>query len=228
MRPFDVILWDIDGTLLRGRGLGRASFKQAMTDVFGTASTIDTHEFGGKTDWYTLLELLQPEGFSPDDIAARIDDYATAVSKAMAALIPQFPVETLPQAVETVQAIRARGDVLQGIVTGNVYPNVAVKLSAGGFDPDWFPFGAYGHESANRNDLPPKALQRAIELAGREIPPSRVLVVGDTLMDIEAARALGAKVCCVETGFTPTDDLKAAKPDYLIPDLTHFEQVFPI
>lgn len=226
--PIEVILWDIDGTLLMGKGLGRESFKRAMLRVFGTAASIDTHHFGGKTDWFTLRELLMPLGFSADDIAARMTDYAEAVSDEMSQIVPQFNIKVMPQAVETVTAIRNRTDVLQGIVTGNVYQNVAVKLGAAGFDPAWFPFGAYGHESYERNDLPPLALARAEAIAGRTIPPERVLIVGDTLRDVWAAQAMNAQVCAVLTGHATHHQLEAANPTYLIPDLTQFFDVVPL
>ena len=146
----------------------------------------------------------------------------------MARTITDFEVVRLPNALELVTALRQRGDVRQGIVTGNVYNSVSVKLKAAGFDPGWFTFGAYGHESANRNDLPPLAITRATNLVGRNIALERVLVVGDTVRDVEAARAAGAKVAIVETGYAERETLVAAEPDWLIPDLTHFAQVMVV
>jgi phosphoglycolate phosphatase-like HAD superfamily hydrolase len=146
----------------------------------------------------------------------------------MARTINDFEVVRLPNALEIVTALRERGDVLQGIVTGNVYNSVPVKLRAAGFDPNWFPFGAYGHESPNRDDLPRLALERATVLAEKMITPERVLVVGDTVRDVAAARAVGAKVAIVETGYATRETLVAAKPDWLIPDLTHFGEVLVI
>ena len=53
-----LILFDIDGTLLHPGGVGRASTREAMLEVFGTAADIASHHFAGKTDWYTLPQLL--------------------------------------------------------------------------------------------------------------------------------------------------------------------------
>jgi phosphoglycolate phosphatase len=228
MSDFDVILWDIDGTLLRGGGIGRAATRFALEEVFGTSAGLEHHHFGGKTDWYTLNELLLPQGFTLAEIEARLPAYAEAIAGEMARTITDFEVVRLPNALELVTALRQRGDVRQGIVTGNVYNSVSVKLKAAGFDPGWFTFGAYGHESANRNDLPPLAITRATNLVGRNIALERVLVVGDTVRDVEAARAAGAKVAIVETGYAERETLVAAEPDWLIPDLTHFAQVMVV
>ncbi|MEO0565722.1 MAG: HAD hydrolase-like protein [Chloroflexota bacterium] len=195
--------------------------------VFGeaVAAEAEQHQFGGKTDWFTINELATKHGYTLDEIAAKLPNFARAISEVMARIIANYDVRRLPNALETVVALHEAGEVAQGIVTGNVGANVPIKLHAAGFDPDWFTFGAYGDESANRNDLPPLALRRAADLLGRELDPARVLIVGDTVRDVEAARAAGVRVCIVETGYADPAVLREAAPDYLLPDLTTFDTV---
>lgn len=228
MTAFDVILWDIDGTLLRGYGLGRESTRRAMEAVFGNAGAIETHHFGGRTDFRTLLLLLEPHGFDEAAIRERMPAFAQAISAHMAELAPEYGVIPLPSGLELVDTLTRRDDLLHGIVTGNVQPSAPVKLRAAGYDPDLFKFGAYGNESPNRHDLPPLAIERASALAGRAIPPERVLVVGDTRLDIEAGKAAGAKVCAVATGADDRDILAAEQPDYLLDSLAQFLDVVPL
>jgi phosphoglycolate phosphatase len=225
MPRYDIILWDIDGTLLRGNGIGRAATAQALQATFGTTAGVENHRFGGKTDWYTLRELLTPLGWSHADIDAHLPAYSRAISEVMAALTGEFDVAALPHARELVAAYHQSNEVAQGIVTGNVAANVPIKLTAAGFDPSHFPFGAYGDEAFDRNDLPKLAWERAQAHLQRTVDPSRVLVVGDTLRDIEAARANGMPVCAVLTGFADPQALRDATPDYLLDDLATFEAV---
>ena len=63
-----LVLFDIDGTLLISRGIGREAKRRAMQEHFGTAGALDSHVFGGKTDWRILAELLEPHGISSADI----------------------------------------------------------------------------------------------------------------------------------------------------------------
>jgi phosphoglycolate phosphatase-like HAD superfamily hydrolase len=109
-----------------------------------------------------------------------------------------------------------------GIVTGNVASTAPVKLRAAGYDPDWFPVGAFGSEALDRNELPTLALERAIRHFEIDVAPEQVVVVGDTPMDIACARALGAVAVAVCTGFSKRADLEGAQPDYLLDDLTAF------
>lgn len=216
-----LILFDIDGTLLWPKGAGRVSTRLAMQEVFGEVGQIDSHYFGGKTDWSTLLDLLG-DVFSPEEIERRMPAYQDAAARHLAAIIGDYPVEPCPAAHETVAETRRRG-LLAGIVTGNVQTTAPIKLRRAGFDPEWFPVGAYGSEAADRNALPAIALERAERLLGRRIPPREVLVIGDTAADVACARALGAVAVAVRTGYaTAPGELDAAGPDYLLDDLTTF------
>jgi phosphoglycolate phosphatase-like HAD superfamily hydrolase len=220
-QSIELILFDIDGTLLWPRGAGRASSREAMLEVFGTCGAIEHHDFGGKTDWFTLTELLREEGFGAEDVARAIPAYTDAMQRHMERLIGGFAVEACPGAHVLLDDLRARG-ILLGLVTGNVYTTAPIKLRTAGFDPTWFIAGAYGSESIDRNHLPALALERAVQHARRAITPEQVVVVGDTVADIECARALGATAVAVLTGYCPPEELIAAKPDFLLNDLTMF------
>jgi phosphoglycolate phosphatase-like HAD superfamily hydrolase len=214
-----LILFDIDGTLLMGRGLGREATRRAMLDIFGSSGTLETHQFGGKTDWMTLAEVLAAEGLSAQDIGRHMPVYEDALTRHMTALLAEYPVTALPGALDCVHTVRARANSLTGIVTGNLARTAHVKLRAAGFDPRWFPIAAYGSEALERNALPPLALERARQHSGQAIRPQDVVIIGDTLDDIACARAVGAHVVAVTTGFTARETLAAARPDYLLDHL---------
>jgi phosphoglycolate phosphatase len=223
LTDIQLILWDIDGTLLWPKGVGRASTRLAMLDVFKTDGGIENHYFGGKTDWQTLLDLLPGEGFSEDDIGHHLPIFEDAIARHLTAIIGDYPVQACPGAHDVVAALRQRGQPIQGIVTGNVSSTAPIKLRAAGFDPAWFAVGAFGSESPNRNDLPFLAVKRAERQLGQKIRPEQVVVIGDTAADVACARALGAVAVAVKTGYaTNPDELANAQPDYLLDDLTTF------
>ncbi|MFQ3568706.1 MAG: HAD family hydrolase [Aggregatilineales bacterium] len=220
--PARLILFDIDGTLLLTNGAGREATRRAMEEVFGTSAGLDAHHFGGKTDWQTLVELLGPHGVDDQTIAAAMPAYNAAMGRHISQIIDAYHVHSLAGARELVSTLRARADVLLGLVTGNVGSAAAVKLSAAGFDPAWFPIGAYGHEAHARDDLPPLALRRAVAHYGRALAPADVIVIGDTPADIGCARAHGMVAVAVTTGFSPREALLAAQPDHLLDSLAEF------
>lgn len=223
-----LILFDIDGTLLKTQGAGRVATKNAMLEVFGTASTLDSHHFGGKTDYYTLLELLRPHGFDYETVGQRMEQFVEAMGRHMAESIQTYPAAPLPGALEAVDYLLGRENVMLGLVTGNAPTSACLKLESAGFDPDWFAIGAYGSESVNRDDLPRLALERAVYYAGHEISPQQAIIIGDTALDVQAARANQMGVIGVRCGFEQGNALIDANPDVLIDDLSSLFDVLDV
>ena len=218
-----VILFDIDGTLLVSRGIGREAKRRAMLECFGTVGQLDSHVFGGKTDWGILLDLLAPLGYSSADIGRAMGKYEAVMARHMQAIRADYTAEPLPYAMELTNALRQRDDALIGLVTGNTRMTAHIKLDMAGFDAGWFPVGAYGNESPRRADLTRLARERASQHLGRALSGSEIIVIGDTPADIEAARAIDAVAVAVATGYAERESLLASAPDYLLDDLSAFE-----
>ena len=111
----------------------------------------------------------------------------------------------------------ARDDVAVGLLTGNFERGAAIKL--GHFEL-WsrFAFGAFGDDHANRRDLVPIAMAHAG--ARRRVGPgSRVVVIGDTPLDVDCARAHGARSVGVATGLYSRQDLAGADADLVVDTL---------
>lgn len=221
-----LILFDIDGTLVWTRGAGREATRHAMIEVFGTCAALDTHHFGGKTDWQTLVELLHAHGMTDADIQRRMPDYNIVMGQHVERVIGNYPVTACPGALDLVNELRQRDDVVLGLVTGNVANAAPHKIAAAGFDPAHFVIGAYGNEAMLRDHLPALAVKRAEHYAGHSFAPRDVWVIGDTAADVSCARAIGAVVVGVKTGFGGApEEVAAAQPDYLLNDLTEFWNV---
>lgn len=217
---FTVVLFDIDGTLLRSDGAGRAATRAALLEIFGTADGVDTLHFGGKTDWFIVSELVAGRAYAADDIARLMPAYSAALARHLARALEHHRIWPLPGALAAVNALRARPATLLGLVTGNVRDTVGLKLRAAGYEPAWFAVGAYGSESPDRSEVAALALQRAARHVQRSLHPSQAVIVGDTPADIACARAVGARAVAVATGFASRDELAAADPDYLLDDLS--------
>ncbi len=217
-----LVLFDIDGTLLISRGIGREAKRRAMQECFGMTGDLDNHVFGGKTDWGILADLLEPHGFSSAEIGRGMATYETIMARHMREIRHNYSASDLPHARETLSALRQRGDIILGIVTGNTSKTAAIKLEMAGYDPGWFALGAFGNESAERDDLTRLALQRARDHSGQVMNGVDVIVIGDTPADVQAARAIDAVAVAVCTGYTSREQLQGSHPDFLLPDLGNF------
>lgn len=223
-----LLLFDIDGTLLHSKGASREAKAQAMEEVFGMAANVRTHSFGGKTDWQILREVLEPHGVTGLEIGQKMPTFERIFAENMARIIPNFDVQALLGAKELLDYLGQRDDIMLGIVTGNTSLTAPVKLKAGGFNPAIFEVGAYGSEADDRNELPKLALDRAIAKARHDISGKDVIIIGDTVMDVLAARAIGGQAVTVFTGFEDREKLIASEPDYMLEDLTSFRTTVPL
>lgn len=197
-------LFDIDGTLLHAHGTGRVAFDavfEAHHAIPGASAGI---RYGGKTDPAIVTELYEARlGRAPT--AEEIEAFLAAYLPRLRSLLAAHGVEVIAGVEAALAYLRARPEVILGIATGNVAAGAAAKLEAAGL-AGWFDLGGYGSDSHLRAELVARAIDRARALrAVRE-----VVVVGDTVHDIRAARACGATACAVATGADPPTALVEA------------------
>ncbi|MCE9572790.1 MAG: HAD hydrolase-like protein [Deltaproteobacteria bacterium] len=214
-----VYLFDIDGTLVRVGGAGSRSLERVMAARYGIANATRGLQFGGKTDPGLVGEIFQAcFGRAPTatETAEVIAAYLEVLEDELDRSIAEARFRVLAGAVETVAWLRGRAEAVLGIATGNVLAGARAKLvRAGLWEP--FGFGGYGDDSAVRAELVARAIERAH--ARLERTPHAVVIVGDTVHDISAARACGATVVAVATGADTRETLTAAEPDALIDSL---------
>ncbi len=192
-------LFDIDGTLLDAHGSGRGSFDEVMLDRFGVANASEGIRYGGKTDHAIIEEIFR----------ARLERSASEAERAafLAAYVPLLTRKLAANGVKVLDGAVAALDWLAprarlGVATGNIREGAEAKLAAAGL-AGRFELGGYGCDAVLRAEL----VARAIERAGAA---DEVIVVGDTIHDIAAARACGATVCAVATGSDPAEALAHA------------------
>ncbi len=220
-----VLLWDIDGTLVRSE---RAeAFKDytipVLEGVFGTAGRLREMKVSGMTDLQIVVEALRDEGFTPEQIRARVQDlrerYMQELERYAANGAQLFYL--LPGAREALAATAAHPRYKSALLTGNIEPAAHLKMQLVGLS-DFFTLpGAFGDDSHDRRDLPALAQERINHHLGLTLSPSQFIVIGDTPNDIACARHFGARAVAVGTGrMYGLDALRPFEPDALLPDLS--------
>jgi phosphoglycolate phosphatase-like HAD superfamily hydrolase len=213
-----LILFDIDGTLLTAHGAGRLALAEAMRRIYGTAGDMDGYDLRGSTDPRIVRDLLSGAGIPGRRIEARLQQCFDAYVGILEGLLANgHRVELMAGVADVVQALSRRSDALLGLLTGNIEAGARAKLRPTGLLP-LFRVGAYGSDDADRRKLPAIACERARALAGQAIPFDRVVVIGDTPRDVDCAQACGARAVAVATGHHSLAELECCRPDLLLPD----------
>ncbi|HEX9968831.1 MAG TPA: haloacid dehalogenase-like hydrolase [Acidimicrobiales bacterium] len=223
--PGRLILWDIDGTLVRAGQIAADVFATAVEHAVGRHPGEHGVRMGGKTDPQIALEILASMGIETGHdhlplVLGRLEaDLAGAVD------LMREVGTVLPGVREVLARLDAEPGVTQTVLTGNTAAKAATKLAA--FDLDrWLDLeiGAFGSDNADRLQLVPVALQRTAERRGRHFDVEDVWVVGDTVHDLACARAAGARCALVRTGARPAE-LDSVDADAVLDDLSDVDSV---
>ncbi len=215
-----LFLFDIDGTLVSAGGAGRVALGRALQTVFGTTGPIESYDFRGKTDPRIVWDLMGAAGLDAARIAGWLAACFDAYVAELDALIGDGSrVKVMPGIGAVVTTLAARADAVVGLLTGNIERGARVKLATTGLWP-LFRVGAFGSDDMDRRRLPAIACERARHAVGEPFAFEQVTIIGDTPLDVDCARACGARAVAVATGFHPAEDLAACAPDLFFSDFS--------
>jgi len=212
------VLFDIDGTLIDPGGAGRRSMTQVFYEMFSIKEAFAGASMAGKTDMRIIKEGLARHGFPIGDgiLSAIVSRYAEILQREISN--PKGYVQ--PGVLELLDALRETDGYLLGLLTGNIERGARIKLGA--FDLNgYFPIGAFGDDSEDRNNLLPIAVERLRAMTGIDIEYGNCILVGDTPLDVACAKPFGAISVAVATGPYRYESLAKTGADYVLRDLLH-------
>ncbi|MEE8153411.1 MAG: HAD family hydrolase [Phycisphaerales bacterium] len=214
-----LILFDIDGTLLVTQRAGTQSMQAAARELFGDQFTFDGVDIGGRLDPLIWADVAKANGI--EDPASHHDRFRATYLRHFQDRLARSPtVTTLPGVTELIEALSQETDTCLGLLTGNYPETGRMKIEAAGLDLDLFAVAVWGVDGANRRELPLVAMAQYATQTGRTVEPHDVVIIGDTLHDIDCARANGCRSLAVATGVCSAHELAAHEPDLLVADLS--------
>ena len=219
-----LILFDIDGTLIQGHGMGRRALERAFAEVFhkDLKKHPDVNEvfFAGSTDMVIIEEMAQAFHLYPDAVKEQWTELEAAYLRHLKITVNETPDRrACPGVKELLERLRVRDEIVLGLLTGNLESGARVKLDPFGLN-EYFDFGAFGSDGPDRNKLAVLAVERAEERFGKSLERTDVMVVGDTLSDVSAAVTNGYWSAAVATGWCKEEELVAAGAHAVFPDLS--------
>ncbi len=209
-------LFDIDGTLVDTGGAGMVALKEATRKIFGHDGP--ALDLAGSTDLGIVANIHAH--FEIEPTRERIDTYFEVYLGRLDWNLTHggFPGRVFAGVHELLAELAGRDAASIGLLTGNTAGGAASKMRHFGL-AGHFPFGAYGSDHADRNQLGPIALERAALHAGRSFTAAETWVIGDTPKDIACAHAIGARCLAVATGQFSAAALAAHGADQVVESL---------
>ncbi len=220
-----LILFDIDGTILLTRGAGRIMLSEAFQSVTGREVTIDGVAFAGRTDQSIAYDVAARNGIDGSAAADVVPRALSVYESRWRQDWATIGVERLPGVEDLILRLAEQPHVHLALVTGNIRDVAYHKLKCVALD-QFFLDGAFGCDSADRNQLPEIAVTRMQEHNSVSYHASDIIVVGDTPRDVECARTVGASVVAVCTGHYSREDLEEAGADIVLDSLHAHTNVY--
>jgi phosphoglycolate phosphatase len=220
MRRPTVALFDIDGTLIVTGGTGRRSVNRAFLKLYGRADACDSFGFDGMTDRLIARMGLEAIGTlaSPDAIDGWLAEYLLALADEVSRA-DGGSFRLLPGMQEAIAAAQS-AEMAVGLGTGNVREGAKIKLERVGVHHH-FRFGGFGCDAEARPEVIRLGAERGAQQLGVPLAECRVVVIGDTPRDVDAAKAIGAECIGVATGRYSVAQLQASGAQYTFADFSH-------
>ncbi len=213
--PPGMVLFDIDGTLLRRAGPHhRQALVDAVRGVAGLETSTDSIPVQGMLDRDILAWMLRDAGASAANIRAWMPALVQRAQWIYARSCPPDLSDKICPGVERLlDELRSTG-IPAALVSGNLSRIGWKKMERAGLKR-YFRFGAFAESGRTRAGLVGLALRKARAL-GMIPPKGPVALIGDHPNDVEAARKNRVRSVAVATGLSSKQELAAHSPDVLL------------
>ncbi|MGE5808122.1 MAG: HAD family hydrolase [Nitrospirota bacterium] len=212
MKPIDLIIFDLDGTLVNTLEDIAASVNYTLQKLGRPLIPIDSvrQYVGDGVEMLMRRALSGSDEFLPDAVGI----YKVHHSRNLLVRSRLYPSVTevlehfrnLPMAVISNKTSEFVQPLLDGLKISGYF---RVVLGAG-------------------SGLPLKPAPDAVQkiMAEFEASKDRTVIVGDGTADVRAGKAAGVITCSVTYGFRSEEELRKAGPDYIIHELSELKGLF--
>jgi phosphoglycolate phosphatase-like HAD superfamily hydrolase len=217
MRP-TVLLFDIDGTLITTGGVGRRAIERAFDERYGRSDACTSFRFDGMTDRLIARQALTILGVEPTDAA--IDDILAVYVRLLEVEVARADIAKyrVHAGIDAALRLAREHGMGIGLGTGNVREGARIKLSRVGIF-ERFAFGGFGSDAEDRAALIRHGAERGAKHLRTPLAECRVVVIGDTPKDVDAAKSIGAESVGVGTGGFTAEELSEHGATHAFPSL---------
>jgi phosphoglycolate phosphatase len=215
--PKSLVLFDIDGTLLRRAGPHhREALVEAARRVMGLETTTENVPVQGMLDGDILSQMCFNAGATRAQIRRTMPSMMEQAQRIYVRRCPDLRAKVCPGARMLLYRLSRKG-ITVGLVTGNLTRIGWKKMERAGLR-QYLHFGAFAELARDRAGLVRLALRQA-RREGWIGTGSPVSLIGDHPNDIHAAKANGVRSIAVATGVVGAAELAGYSPDVLVSDL---------
>lgn len=219
-----LLIWDIDGTLIDSKGLGRRAMDEAFLHLFNIKEGFKDVSMAGRLDSQIIKRAFEINEIIDMKFDRFLDTYEEMLKKE---LKHNTSSRVLPGITEILESASNQENLFHVLGTGNCARGARLKLSHLGLDK-YFKIGGFGDEDVQRWEIIKKAINKAENFYKIDFSIKNIYVIGDTPLDIECGKILGIKSVAVATGGYSYKELEECEPDFIFQSFGAFEEFLSI
>lgn len=227
-----LLIWDIDGTLIRTKGVGKKAMNTAFHKLFGISDGFEPINMAGMLDAAIVrkafeihnIPVILPDGRENTDIERFYELYIEALSSEIRMIQRSI---ACPGVLELLETLHQRDNFYNALGTGNIEKGARLKLSVDNMNR-YFPTGSFGERLMERYQLIEKAIANAEEYYKLKFQKDNIYVIGDTPKDVECGGKLGIKSIGVATGIYTKEQLAEHGADYVFENFSNIKDFLKI
>lgn len=222
-----LIIFDLDQTLVDLISVHDAAVRELFKTYFGVDAGLREIDFAGKSLTENIAELARLKGIAENNFAEKSKFLLQNYERIFLAKIPPDASRyILPGVIPLLEELSKTSNFVV-LYTGDSPGITQCVLRVSGLDK-YFKFSVYGTEANSRVELAKMAIQKAEQLTGNKFEGKNVVIIGDSVRDVECGKQLNALTIAVATGSHSKEELMSRKPDYLFKNLANFQQILQI
>jgi phosphoglycolate phosphatase-like HAD superfamily hydrolase len=222
-----LIIFDLDQTLVDSLSFHDEAVRRLFKKFFGVDARLTEIDFSGKSLVENFNELARLKGIPADAIEGKRGQMLEAYEAAFGESLPRDATQYILPGVRDLLGKLSKTDHIVVLYTGDSRQIVHLVLRATGLGK-YFKFCFYGTEVEKRTDMVRLAVDRAKQSARQDFRNKDIVIIGDSVRDIECGRAFGAVVVAVATGAHSQEELLKAGADYVFDNLKDYRKVLTI
>jgi phosphoglycolate phosphatase-like HAD superfamily hydrolase len=219
-----LVVFDLDQTLVDAVAIHDRAATAVFRHFFGVDGGLLKVEYAGRSLIENFISVARYNGIPEERVLEKAPAMLDHYDRDFMANFPDdCPECILPGAVELLGALKDSGNIL-ALYTGDsrlVAETMLEKTGLGRF----FEYRFYGTEVKRRPDMISLAVEEVRKATGKKFNGRDIVVVGDSVKDIEAGKEHRAKTVAVATGAYSETELNRQRPDYVFKSMKDWRRV---
>lgn len=222
-----LIIFDLDQTLIDLITVHKETYKETFKKFFNVKATLTEIDFAGKSLTETFFELARLKNIPENKVKKNIKKMIKFYEKGFTKNFPKNPSRyILPGAKKLLEKLSERENII-ALYTG-CSENITKKVLTESSLKKYFKFSLYGTEVKSRKEMIELAIKKAEKLTGRKFKNKDIVVIGDSIRDIDCGKQFNALTIAVATGFHSEEQLLKHKPDYLFKNMKDYKRILKV